>query len=102
MSDPAAHRIETLVHDLIMKRLLDGQFDDCDLTFGELELIEKVVLVKTVLSIHHGRLPYPSEKPGGQAAGGRQIGVGLWKHTIAGERLRHVAKRPWRNQTRSN
>ncbi|HEX2972513.1 MAG TPA: HDIG domain-containing protein [Tepidisphaeraceae bacterium] len=59
MVDPAASRIETLVHDLIMKRLLDGQFDESDVTFQELQLIEKAA-VKTLLGIYHGRLAYPS------------------------------------------
>ncbi len=65
MTDPAAHRVETLVHELVMKRLLDGQFDECDLTFAELEQVEQS-LVKTVLSLYHGRLPYPTTKPGAQ------------------------------------
>jgi hypothetical protein len=42
-----------------MKRLLDGQFDECDLTFRDLELIERA-LVKTLLGIYHGRIAYPS------------------------------------------
>ena len=66
MTDPAAHRVETLVHELVMKRLLDGQFDECDLTFAELEQIEKSA-VKTVLSLYHGRLPYPTSKPAEQS-----------------------------------
>ena len=37
MPEPNAGRIESLVKDLFMKRLLDGQFDDCDLTMAELE-----------------------------------------------------------------
>jgi putative nucleotidyltransferase with HDIG domain len=59
MTEPTATRIESLVHELAMKRLLDGQFDDCDLTHRELDKIEKA-LVKTLLSIYHGRLSYPS------------------------------------------
>jgi putative nucleotidyltransferase with HDIG domain len=59
MVEPTANRIETLVHDLVMKRLLDGQFDEADLTFSELQTIEKT-LVKAVLAIYHGRLAYPS------------------------------------------
>jgi hypothetical protein len=59
MSEPNASRIETLVHDIAMKRLLDGQFDECDLTFRDLELIERA-LVKTLLGIYHGRIAYPS------------------------------------------
>jgi hypothetical protein len=59
MVDPTANRIETLVHDLIMARLLDGQFDEADMTFSELEQVERS-LVKTLLGIYHSRLAYPS------------------------------------------
>lgn len=51
-------RIETLVHELAMKRLLDGQFDECDLTIRELERVERA-MVKTLLGIYHGRIAYP-------------------------------------------
>ena len=59
MDEPTASRVETLVHDLAMKRLLDGQFDECDLTMRELELIERS-MVKTLMGIYHGRIGYPS------------------------------------------
>lgn len=59
MVDPTANRVETLVHELTMKRLLDGQFDESDMTFADLERVEKS-LVKTILGIYHGRLAYPS------------------------------------------
>ena len=59
MTDPNPSRIEALVHELIMKRLLDGQFDESDMTFAELELVERS-LVKTLLGIYHGRVAYPS------------------------------------------
>lgn len=62
MDDPNASRIETLVHDMAMKRLLDGQFDESDLTMRELELIERS-LVKSLLGLYHGRIAYPSDKP---------------------------------------
>ena len=59
MKEPTAGRIEALVHDLSMKRLLDGQFDECDLTLRDLDRVEKS-LTKTLLSIYHGRLAYSS------------------------------------------
>jgi putative nucleotidyltransferase with HDIG domain len=59
MSEPTASRVETLVHELALKRLLDGQFDECDLTIRELELVERS-MVKTLLGIYHGRIAYPS------------------------------------------
>jgi putative nucleotidyltransferase with HDIG domain len=59
MQEPTSSRIETLVHELAMKRMLDGQFDECNLTMKDLELIERS-LAKTLLGIYHGRLAYPS------------------------------------------
>jgi putative nucleotidyltransferase with HDIG domain len=59
MSEPTASRVETLVHDIALKRLLDGQFDECDLTMRELDQIERS-MVKTLLGIYHGRIAYPS------------------------------------------
>jgi hypothetical protein len=59
MTEPNAPRIEQLVEDLIMKRLLDGQFDECDLTMRELETIRRAC-VKILLGIYHGRIAYPS------------------------------------------
>lgn len=66
MQEPSPARIETLVHDLAMKRLLDGQFDESELTMRELELVERS-LVKSLLGLYHGRIAYPSDvKPASQ------------------------------------
>jgi membrane-associated HD superfamily phosphohydrolase len=62
LDDPSPAQIEGLVHDLSMRRLLDKQFDECDLTLKELELIKRS-LVKTLAGIYHGRIPYPSQQP---------------------------------------
>ncbi len=59
MSEPTASRIESLVHEIGMKRLHDGQFDECDMTLRDLERIERS-LAKTLLGIYHGRIAYPS------------------------------------------
>jgi putative nucleotidyltransferase with HDIG domain len=68
MSEPTASRVEALVHELSMKRLMDGQFDECDLTMRELELIERSMM-KMLLAIYHGRIAYPSNAPPTPAAG---------------------------------
>jgi putative nucleotidyltransferase with HDIG domain len=59
MPEPTAGRVEGLVHELIMRRLLDGQFDECDLTMRELEIIERSIM-KSLMAIYHGRIQYPS------------------------------------------
>ncbi len=61
LSDPTPARIESLVHDLAMKRLLDGQFDDCGLTLSELKTIEDS-LVKSLTAVYHGRVRYPEHQ----------------------------------------
>lgn len=61
LGDPSPAQIEGLVRDLTMKRLLDRQFDECDLTMKELELIQRS-LIKTLAGIYHGRIPYPSQQ----------------------------------------
>jgi hypothetical protein len=49
------------VHDLAMKRLLDGQFDECGLTLEELDVIEQS-LVKSLTAVYHGRVKYPDQR----------------------------------------
>ncbi len=62
LDEPTASRVEALVHGLAMKRLLDGQFDECDLMMRELEQIERAMM-KTILGIYHGRINYPPTVP---------------------------------------
>lgn len=58
--DPTPARIESLVRDIAMKRLLDGQFDDCNLTLQELNRIEES-LVKSLIAVYHARVKYPDQ-----------------------------------------
>ncbi|MBX3413814.1 MAG: HDIG domain-containing protein [Pirellulales bacterium] len=59
--EPTPARIENLVHDLAMKRLLDGQFDECGLNLLELSAIEES-LVKSLTAVYHGRVKYPDQR----------------------------------------
>ncbi|MBW3540750.1 MAG: HDIG domain-containing protein [Planctomycetes bacterium] len=61
LSDPTPARIESLVHSLVMKKLLDGQFDECSLKLSELHEIEDS-LVKSLIAVYHGRIKYPEQK----------------------------------------
>ncbi|MAE63085.1 MAG: hypothetical protein CMJ18_02330 [Phycisphaeraceae bacterium] len=60
LAEPTPVRLEQLVHQLAMKRLMDGQFDQCQLTLSDLHRIEES-LTKTLCAIHHGRVAYPSD-----------------------------------------
>ncbi len=59
LDEPTAGRIEQLVHTMANKRLMDGQFDESDLTLQELHKIE-LSITKTLCAIYHGRVKYPS------------------------------------------
>ncbi|RLS35617.1 MAG: HDIG domain-containing protein [Planctomycetota bacterium] len=61
LTEPTPARIQGLVHDLAMKRLLDGQFDECGLTLEELEIMEQS-LVKSLTAVYHGRVKYPDQR----------------------------------------
>jgi len=58
LQDPTPSRIEGVVQEIVMTRLTDGQFDDCDITLKELARVEQS-LVKSLCAIHHGRIAYP-------------------------------------------
>jgi membrane-associated HD superfamily phosphohydrolase len=62
IDEPTPGRIESAVHNMIMKRLMDGQFAECNLTLRDLSIIEDS-LIRTLAGIHHGRVAYPSNKP---------------------------------------
>lgn len=62
IDEPTAGRIESTVHSMIMKRLMDGQFNECDLTLRDLSVIEET-LTRTLAAVHHGRVAYPTAQP---------------------------------------
>ncbi|MHC4622769.1 MAG: HD family phosphohydrolase [Planctomycetota bacterium] len=58
LSEATPTRIEAVVHNMAMKRLQDGQFDECDLSLRELSHIE-ASMSKTLAAHYHGRVAYP-------------------------------------------
>ena len=62
LAEPSPGRIESTVHQVVMDRLSDGQFDEADITLREITQIE-TSLVKSLCAIHHGRIKYPKSSP---------------------------------------
>ncbi|MFO0863983.1 MAG: HDIG domain-containing protein [Gemmataceae bacterium] len=58
MSNPTPASLGKMVHDLLMKRLLDGQFEESGLTLTDLHLIEES-LSKSLIALFHARIKYP-------------------------------------------
>jgi putative nucleotidyltransferase with HDIG domain len=61
LKEPTSSRLENLVQDISMKRLLDGQFDECGLTLEEVRKIGES-LVKSLTAVYHGRVKYPDQE----------------------------------------
>jgi putative nucleotidyltransferase with HDIG domain len=61
LTEPTPARIDSLVGELIQKRLDDGQFDECGLTLREIAEIRES-LIKSLIGIYHGRVKYPEQR----------------------------------------
>lgn len=69
LSDPTPTRLRQVVRDVIQKKMVTGQLDECELTMRDLKGIEDA-FVRVLASIHHGRIRYPGdEQPGGDKKG---------------------------------
>jgi membrane-associated HD superfamily phosphohydrolase len=62
LRNPTIEQIDTMVEKIIKQRLDDGQFNECDLTLKELNIIN-ITLRETLLGIFHSRIEYPSDLP---------------------------------------
>jgi len=61
IDNPTASRIEKLVHELSMKKLMDGQFNECGLTLSELKKVEESAIQRLTHFYHH-RVKYPGQE----------------------------------------
>jgi cyclic-di-AMP phosphodiesterase PgpH len=59
--EPTPGRIQTLVEDISMKKLIDGQFDECGMTLRQLAKI-KQSMIKSITAIYHARVKYPGQQ----------------------------------------
>jgi len=57
VSDLTLEQIEKIINDNIKEKLLDGQFDECDITFKELTKIRQVI-AKYIIGATHKRTAY--------------------------------------------
>jgi hypothetical protein len=67
MKDYSPAKIEDKVHEIVLKRLLDGQLNESGLTLNDVSAVERS-LTKSLISVYHGRIAYPDpdeDKPNG-------------------------------------
>jgi putative nucleotidyltransferase with HDIG domain len=67
LSEPTPARIEGLVRSIVVKRVDDGQFDECGLTLREIAEVRES-LIKSLIGIYHGRVKYPEARAGQRTA----------------------------------
>jgi len=56
--NPTPKSIESTVNSIVEARLLDGQFDQCEITLKQIDTI-RLSLIKTLASVYHSRMEYP-------------------------------------------
>ncbi len=61
MSHLTPEKLEKLVRNIVGDKLEDGQFDECDITLKELEIVTNTVC-ETLLGTFHSRIEYPDDK----------------------------------------
>ncbi|MBZ5640245.1 MAG: HDIG domain-containing protein [Acidobacteriia bacterium] len=76
LDEPTPGRLGELIHKITSAIVLDGQLDECDLTFADLERIEQAFL-RTLTSMYHHRVDYPGfefgrPRPNGRTGGAAQ------------------------------
>ncbi|MDK1031552.1 MAG: HDIG domain-containing protein, partial [Planctomycetia bacterium] len=69
VKEPTAARVAAVVKEVSMNRLMDGQLDESELTLSELHKIQES-LTKTLVSVYHTRVAYPSGEEVAEAKGG--------------------------------
>ena len=63
LKDRTADKVETCVREIIEERMEFGQFDDCDLTMKDIDVIRRTI-TRSLAGIYHGRVEYPKLKLG--------------------------------------
>ena len=75
VTEPTDDRFRDLIRQIAGRAILDGQFDHCDLTFRDLDKITEA-FVRTLGSVYHHRIDYPTFIFAGGAASKRAMREG--------------------------
>lgn len=61
IEEPTPKKLEDKIDEIIKKRFIEGELDECELTLKDLTKIKKSFL-KILIGIYHQRIKYPSIK----------------------------------------
>jgi putative nucleotidyltransferase with HDIG domain len=68
LDEPTPARLQNIVKNIIQRKFMDGQLDDCNLTLKDLTIIEES-FIRILIGIYHQRIDYPkatSQTPTGR------------------------------------
>ncbi len=66
LDEPNPTRLQNIVKNIIQRKFMDGQLDECNLTLKDLTIIEES-FIRILLGIYHQRIDYPRKAGGGAA-----------------------------------
>lgn len=58
LKTPTPKHIENIVNSIVRERVVDGQFQECNITLKQIDTL-RINLVKTLANIYHTRMEYP-------------------------------------------
>lgn len=64
LDEPTPVRLQNIVKNIIQRKFMDGQLDECNLTLKGLSLIEES-FIRVLLGVYHQRIDYPKRAGGG-------------------------------------
>lgn len=64
LDEPTPVRLQNIVKNIIQRKFMDGQLDECNLTLKDLSIIEES-FIRILLGIYHQRIDYPRRAGGG-------------------------------------
>ena len=68
LDEPTPVRLQNIVRNIVQKKFIDGQLDECSLTLKDLSKVE-TAFTRILLGIYHQRIDYPRGASATEAAG---------------------------------
>jgi putative nucleotidyltransferase with HDIG domain len=74
LDEPTPVRLRNIVRNIIQRKFMDGQLDECNLTLKDLTFIEES-FIRILLGIYHQRIDYPKRAGGGASEPAKKLRV---------------------------
>ena len=72
LDEPTPVRLQNIVKNIIQRKFVDGQLDECNLTLRDLSKVE-TAFIRILLGIYHQRIDYPKSAGGGASESAKSL-----------------------------